>query len=55
MSWRTATTAEKTLTGGGLISDVVNLSGVAPAGGDLGSVFVLQMSYDPTALSNLWG
>jgi formylglycine-generating enzyme len=55
MTWRTATETEKTAVGGSLISDVFGLSGVAPAAGDTGGVFVLQMSYDPTTLSSLSG
>jgi len=61
MAWRTRTTAETTRAGGGLISDVVSLSGIAPNGTGLHDgirqtdMFVLQMSYDPSELFRLWG
>ena len=61
MAWRTRTAAEKTLAGGGLISEVLNLTGVAPSGSGThyGShqtdKFVLQMNYDPSQLLILWG
>ncbi len=61
MAWRTRTAAEKTPAGGGLISEVLNLSGMAPYGTGThdGShqtdMFVLQMRYDPAQLSSIWG
>ena len=61
MAWRTRTAAEQTQAGGGLISEIVNLTGVALSGGGShdGSqqtdTFVLQMSYNPAALSSIWG
>ena len=61
MAWRTRTTAETTKDGGGLLSDVVSLSGIAPDG--TGShdgffqtdTYVLQMSYDPSELTRILG
>ena len=61
MAWRTRTTAETTKDGGGLLSDVVSLSGIAPNG--TGShdgffqtdMYVLQMSYDPSELTRILG
>ena len=61
MAWRTRTTAETTKDGGGLLSDVVSLSGIAPNG--TGShdgffqtdTYVLQMSYDPSELVRILG
>ncbi len=61
MAWRTRTAAEKTQGGGGLISETLNLGGIASYGGGIhdGShqtdTFVLQMNYDPSQLSNIWG
>ena len=53
MSWHNRTAGEQTLAGGGLISDVLTLTGLAPHGGGAYQVdpFVLRMSYDPTELS----
>ncbi len=48
MAWRQGTVDEKTLDGGGLISDVLNLEGT---GSD---TYVLQMSYSPDALAAVW-
>ncbi|MEI8372339.1 MAG: autotransporter-associated beta strand repeat-containing protein [Planctomycetota bacterium] len=61
MAWRTRSAAEKTQVGGGLISEVLDLSGVAlnGTGTHNGSHqtdwFVLQMNYDPASLLNIWG
>ena len=61
MAWRARTTTEKTIADGGLISDVVNVSGLVLSGGGIyhGSLqtdmFVLQMSYDPNSLLSIWG
>ena len=61
MAWRGRTTTEKTIADGGLISDVVNVSGLVLSGGGVyhGSLqtdmFVLQMNYDPNSLLNIWG
>lgn len=60
MAWRTRTAAEKTKAGGGLLSEIVDLSGMAISGGGVhhGSqqtdTFVLQMSYDESELGNIW-
>ena len=61
MAWRTRTTAEQTRHGGGLISDVVDLTGIALHGSGLhdgshqSDIFVLEMSYSPTELQSIWG
>jgi autotransporter-associated beta strand protein len=61
MAWRTLTTAEKTQAGGGLISEILSLNGIAPSGTGVRNgvrqtdMFVLQMSYDPSQLSSIWG
>ena len=62
MAWRTRTAAEKTQAGGGLVSEVLDLTGVAPTvgGGTLNGshqtdTFVLEMSYDPSSLLTIWG
>ena len=61
MAWRTRTAAEKAQAGGGLISEVLDLGGIAPSGSGThdGShqtdTFVLQMNYDPTQLISIWG
>ena len=61
MAWRTRTAAEKTQAGGGLVSEVIDVTGVAPSGGGSrdGShqtdMFVLQVSYNPSALLSIWG
>jgi autotransporter-associated beta strand protein len=61
MSWQLRTGAEKTQAGGGLISDVLSLDGIALSGGGIhnGShqtdMFVLQMSYSPSELLSIWG
>jgi len=57
MSWRSRTATEKTRAGGGLISEVVSLTGIAPSGGadHQTDVFVLQMRYDPGQLLHIWG
>ena len=52
MAWRNRTTSGEhgdTKAGGGLISDVLQLNGT---GSD---TYVLQMSYDPSTLTSLWG
>ena len=60
-SWRTRTEAEKAQVGGGLISEELDLSGMAISGGNThnGShqtdTFVLQMSYNPASLLSIWG
>jgi autotransporter-associated beta strand protein len=61
MSWRTRAVAEKTLAGGELVSEVLDLTGVAPSGNGMhdGShqtdMFVLQMNYDGDELSSISG
>ncbi|MEI8197080.1 MAG: autotransporter-associated beta strand repeat-containing protein, partial [Phycisphaerae bacterium] len=61
MAWRTRGLAEKNTASHGLVSEVLSLSGIALNGGGThnGSsqtdLFVLQMSYNPTALTNLTG
>lgn len=58
MAWRTRTAAEKA--SGGLVSEVLGLSGVAPTGAVRGGshatdLFVLQISYDPAQLLSASG
>ena len=59
MAWRTRTAREKTVVGGGLLSEVLDLGGIAPngSGNRPGSqqtdAFVLQMSYDESVLWSL--
>jgi fibronectin-binding autotransporter adhesin len=61
MAWRTRTEAEKTKQGGGLISEVLSLSGIAQSGTGVRDgvhqtdMYVLQMSYDPAELMRIWG
>ena len=61
MAWRTRTNDEATSSSWGLISDVVNLSGIASSGtgsrdGSLQTdAFVVEMSYSPDELQQLWG
>jgi len=47
--WRLRTTAEQTKLGGGLISDVVNFTGLTA-----GDEFTLEMSYSQTELDAIW-
>ncbi len=60
MSWRGRATAELTRAGGGLISQILDLEGMATSGGQSyhGShqtdTFVLQMSYDPSLMQQIW-
>jgi autotransporter-associated beta strand protein len=54
MSWRTRDAAEKTKLGGGLISDVVNVSFNSAAGGKT-DCYLLQVSYSTDALQSIWG
>ncbi|MCE5268065.1 MAG: PEP-CTERM sorting domain-containing protein [Planctomycetaceae bacterium] len=53
--WRTRTIAEKAISGGGLISDILDLSGLPKYGDGSTDAFVIQMSYDPGQLSGIWG
>ena len=59
-AWRTRTIGEVSQSGGGLISDVVNLTGISLSGGgshdgtQQTDMYVLQMSYSPAALSSIW-
>ncbi len=58
MQWRARTAAETTMAGGGLLSDVMDLTGMAaPAGGAQGEVdpFVLAMSFTWEELEDVWG
>jgi len=48
--WRTRTDAEKTLAGGGLISDVVNFTGLTA-----GDEFMIELTYSQAELDSIWG
>lgn len=48
-TWRARTAGEQTTPGGGLVSDVVDLTGTG------GNTYVMQMQYNSAALSAIWG